>query len=167
AVRRDDKLVNSFRESMKRFLMNQLVFWDEKGKSERDLCREFPLSPKGERPVIRHEAVAGPDGKRFNVLAALTSEGVLPPFVYEGGVNVEVLLAALRFSVVPYLRPYHAGSKNCILIMDNASAHHDARVRELIESTGARLLFLPTYAPDLNPIEWVFGLLKAQLTRNW
>ncbi|CAM9467394.1 unnamed protein product, partial [Phaeothamnion confervicola] len=143
AVRRDDTLVNSFRGNLQPFYIDQLIFGDETGKHERDLHRPFALSRKGKRPIIRHEAATGPDGKRYNAVAALTSDGVLPPFVYEGTVNAEIFLIALRLTVVPHLRPFHVGNKNCILVLDNARIHHDVRVRALIESTGAQLLYLP------------------------
>lgn len=50
--------------------------------------------------------------------------------------------------------------------MDNASIHHVAPVVRLIESTGAKLLFLPPYSPDLNPLEPVFGKVKQLLKDN-
>ena len=50
--------------------------------------------------------------------------------------------------------------------MDNASIHHVASVVRLIESTGAKLVFLPPYSPDLNPLEPVFGKVKQLLKEN-
>jgi transposase len=52
-----------------------------------------------------------------------------------------------------------------IVVMDNLQAHKGARVRQLIESQGCELLFLPTYSPDLSPIEETFSKLKAFLRR--
>jgi len=60
---------------------------------------------------------------------------------------------------VPQLRP------GDIVIMDNLSSHNRARTRELIESAGAELVFLPPYSPDLNPIEMIFAKVK-QLLRS-
>src|SRR5262245_51983987 len=48
-----------------------------------------------------------------------------------------------------------------VVVMDNLSSHKRARVREAIEAAGGRLLYLPPYSPDLNPIEQVFAKLKA------
>ena len=47
--------------------------------------------------------------------------------------------------------------------MDNLSAHKNQKVRDLIESVGAQLWFLPPYSPDLNPIEKMWSKIKAIL----
>lgn len=54
-----------------------------------------------------------------------------------------------------------------VLIMDNASFHHTDRIRELCSNAGVKLLYLPPYSPDLNPIEEFFAELKAFVRRNW
>jgi transposase len=51
--------------------------------------------------------------------------------------------------------------------MDNASFHHTDRIRELCYNAGVKLLYLPPYSPDLNPIEEFFAELKAFIRRNW
>ena len=51
-------------------------------------------------------------------------------------------------------------NKNSVVVLDNASFHKSAETKELIEQHGAKLLFLPPYSPDLNPIEHDFGALK-------
>jgi transposase len=53
-----------------------------------------------------------------------------------------------------------------VVVMDNARAHHDPRVRPIIERCGARLLYLPPYSPDLNPIEPAWALIKKEIKRN-
>jgi transposase len=50
-----------------------------------------------------------------------------------------------------------------VLVVDNASIHKVAGIRELVEASGARLLYLPSYSPDLNPIELAFSKIKAWL----
>jgi len=54
-----------------------------------------------------------------------------------------------------------------VLIMDNASFHHTDRIRELCSNAGVKLLYLPPYSSDLNPIEEFFAELKAFVRRNW
>jgi transposase len=54
-----------------------------------------------------------------------------------------------------------------VLVMDNASFHHTERIRELCSNAGVKLLYLPPYSPDLNPIEEFFAELKAFVRRNW
>ncbi|CAM9622155.1 unnamed protein product, partial [Phaeothamnion confervicola] len=178
AQRRSEAFVNEFRIVCHTFFADQFVFIDETGKSARDLRRIYGRGYRGERPVMRRAAATGESGKRYNAIATLTTDGVPVPYVFEGSVNAEIFLDALRLTVVriarflhlsavPILEPFHAGAKKCVVIMDNASIHHDRRVRELIERVGAKLLYLPPYAPDLNPIEWVFSLIKQHLTRTW
>lgn len=51
--------------------------------------------------------------------------------------------------------------------MDNASFHHSDRIKELCSEAGVKLLYLPPYSPDLNPIEEFFSELKSYIKRNW
>jgi transposase len=67
--------------------------------------------------------------------------------------------AYVRHVLIPTLRP------GDVVIMDNLSSHKRASVREVIEAAGSRLMFLPPYSPDLNPIEMAFAKLKAQLKK--
>jgi len=55
---------------------------------------------------------------------------------------------------------------NSVIVMDNASIHHSSRVRELVEGAGRKLVFLPPYSPDFNPIESAFSKVKAFLRRE-
>jgi len=56
--------------------------------------------------------------------------------------------------------------KNSVLVMDNAKIHHDEEMINLIERIGCRILFLPPYSPDYNPIELAFSTLKAWFKGN-
>jgi len=56
--------------------------------------------------------------------------------------------------------------KNSVLVMDNAQIHHDEFLVNLIESIGCKVLFLPPYSPDFNPIETAFSVIKSWLKRN-
>src|SRR5690349_24670446 len=69
----------------------------------------------------------------------------------------ELFQAYLREALLPVLR---AGD---VVVMDNLASHKHPQVRELIESAGAKLLYLPPYSPDFNPIEMAFAKLKAAL----
>ncbi|CAM9496232.1 unnamed protein product [Phaeothamnion confervicola] len=167
SVRRSDELVEDFREVQTSFFVDQFVFIDETGKSARNIRRTYGRGLRNARPTARHDVVTGEDGKRYNAIAALTTTGVPVPYIVEGSVNADIFLEALRETVIPILQPYNPGASKCVVVMDNASIHHDPRVRELIESAGALLIHLPPYAPELNPIEWVFSLIKQRLTRTW
>ena len=60
-----------------------------------------------------------------------------------------------------------AGAQKSVIIMDNASFHHTERVEQMCSDAGVKLLYLPSYSPDLNPIEEMFAELKAFIKRNW
>lgn len=74
-------------------------------------------------------------------------------------VNAQAFLLYIETQLVPTLKP------GDIVIMDNLSSHKGAAVRAAIRAVGARLLYLPKYSPDLNPIEQMFAKLKHLLRK--
>ena len=82
------------------------------------------------------------------------------PMLLDGPMNGPAFLAYAEQVLAPELRP------GDIVVMDNLPAHKISGVREAIEKVGARLLFLPPYSPDFNPIEMAFSKLKALLNRD-
>lgn len=92
--------------------------------------------------------------KTTTFLAALRTSGLTAPVVVDGAINGEIFLAYVQQHLAPTLRP------GDIVIMDNLSSHKRAGVREAIEAAGAKLLYLPPYSPDLNPIENAFSKFK-------
>jgi transposase len=84
---------------------------------------------------------------------------MIAPFVISGPINRVAFEAYVEQVLVPELRP------GDIVVMDNLSSHKGQHVRELIEGTGADLLFLPPYSPDFNPIENAFARMKALLRK--
>src|SRR5258706_180391 len=88
-------------------------------------------------------------------VGALTARGFIAPMVVDGAVNGAVFRAYVGQVLVPELRP------GDVVVMDNLSSHTLAGVREAVEGAGCRLLYLPPYSPDLNPIENPFSKLKT------
>ena len=97
--------------------------------------------------------------KTTTFTAGLRLSGFTAPLVLDGPMSGEVFLAWVEQMLAPTLRP------GDIVIMDNLAAHKVAGVRAAIEATGAALLYLPPYSPDLNPIEQAFAKLKALLRK--
>ena len=97
--------------------------------------------------------------RTMTFIAALRSDGITAPCLFDGPINGESFLAYVRQALVPTLR---AGD---IVIMDNLGSHKGRAVRDAIREAGARLWFLPAYSPDLNPIEQVFAKLKTLLRK--
>ena len=102
---------------------------------------------------------ATPQGhwKVLTILGALSLRGVVAAMTIESATDGDVFLTYLEQLLCPKLQ---AGD---LVIMDNLSAHKVAGVRELIEATGAELLYLPPYSPDFNPIEKAWAKLKQLL----
>ena len=88
-------------------------------------------------------------------LAALRNDRIEAPCLFDGPINGERFLAYVEQFLVPTLKP------GDIVVLDNLGSHKGKAIRRAIRDAGARLLFLPKYSPDLNPIEQVFATLKA------
>lgn len=97
--------------------------------------------------------------KTTTFIAGLRHDGLTAPFVIDGPINGDWFLVYVEKVLAPTL------SEDDIVVMDNLASHKVAGVREAIEARGARLLYLPPYSPDLNPIEQAFAKLKAMLRK--
>lgn len=129
------------------------MFLDESGVTT-EMTRRYGWAP---RPQRVSEAVPAGHWRTLTVLAALTVEGVLASMTIESPTDGDVFLAFLEQSLGPRLEPGH------IVILDNLGAHKVEGVRELVESRGAQLVYLPPYSPDFNPIEQAWSKLKQLL----
>jgi transposase len=89
----------------------------------------------------------------------MSVEGMGSSLAVEGTTDREVFEAYVEEVLAPSLR------REQIVVMDNLSAHKGERVRELVESMGCELLYLPPYSPDLNPIEEAFSKMKGILRK--
>jgi transposase len=133
----------------------RFVFLDECG-AHLAHTRAYGRAPRGARAVGR---VPRNRGKATTLIASLTPAGLGPTATRLGGTTKEVFVAYLKEALAPTLHPGQ------IVILDNLGAHRPAEVRAIVEERGARVLYLPAYSPDFNPIELVFGTLKAALRR--
>jgi transposase len=133
----------------------QLVFIDETWAST-NMARTHGRAPRGERLRM---AVPHGHWKTTTLVAGLGVGGVVAPWVLDGPINGNAFETYVDKILVPELR------RGDIVVMDNLSSHKRPEVRALIEAAGARLLFLPPYSPDFNPIEKAFAKLKALLRK--
>jgi len=92
-------------------------------------------------------------------LAALRHDRIDAPCLFDGPINGELFRAYVEQVLIPTLRP------GDVVILDNLGSHKSKAVRNAIRAVGARLIFLPKYSPDLNPIEQVFAKLKTLLRK--
>ena len=133
----------------------RLVFIDETGATTK-MARLHGRSPRGERC---RAAVPHGHWKTTTLVAALRLDGLAAPMVIDGAMNGEAFTAYAEKVLAPTLRP------GDIVIMDNLPAHKVSGARAAIERAGARLLFLPPYCPDFNPIEQAIAKIKALLRK--
>lgn len=133
----------------------RLVFIDETWTLT-NMARRYGRAPKGER--LRAGIPYG-HWKTTTFVAGLRRNGMVAPMVLDGPINGVAFQAYVDQVLVPDLR---AGD---IVVMDNLGSHKGENVRNAIEATGARLLYLPPYSPDFNPIEKAFSKIKAHLRK--
>ena len=93
-------------------------------------------------------------------MAALNKKNILAPLLFEGTCNTDLFIAWIQQQLLPSLT---AGQT---VIMDNASIHKSQKVRDLIENAGCKLIYLPPYSPDLNPIEIFWANMKKWIKEN-
>lgn len=116
-----------------------------------------PLRGWGPRGARLPAKVPHGHWKTMTFLAALRCDRITAPCVVDGPINGESFQTYVEDFLVPTLAP------GDVVIMDNLGSHKGKGVRAAIRAAGARLLFLPPYSPDLNPIEQVFAKLKHLL----
>jgi transposase/transposase-like protein len=133
----------------------KLVFLDETGATTK-MARLRGRSPRGMRC---RAAVPHGHWKTTTLVAGLRLSGLTAPMVIDGAMNGDAFTAYAETFLAPTLAP------GDIVILDNLPAHKVTGARAAIERAGAKLLFLPPYSPDFNPIEQVFAKLKALLRK--
>jgi transposase len=131
----------------------QLVFVDESGANTR-MTRWRGRTLAGQRLVAQI-----PHGhyQTSTLIAGVRLGGACAPWLFDGAMDGELFLAWVRQGLVPVLQT------GDLVIMDNLATHKVAGVREAIEAAGARLLYLPPYSPDFNPIENLWSKIKQVL----
>lgn len=137
--------------------LDQFVFLDEFGiPIVPARLRTHARGPRGERVVCKT-----PHGhwKILTTIAALTGDGILGHATFDGATDTDTFVAFVREGLVPYLKPGQ------VVVFDNLSAHKSPQVDALIESAGARVMRLPPYSPDYNPIEMAISKIKSILRK--
>jgi len=135
--------------------LDQFVFLDEFGAIT-NMARTHARGPRGQRVVCKT-----PHGhwKILTTIAALTGDGMLGHATFDGATDTDTFVAFVREGPVPYLKPGQ------VVVFDNLSAHKSPQVDALIESAGARVMRLPPYSPDYNPIEMAISKIKSILRK--
>lgn len=131
------------------------MFIDETWASTK-MARTCGRAPRGER---LRAAIPHAHWKTTTFIAGLRSTGMVAPMVLDGPINGVAFQTYVEQVLAPELKPGDT------VIMDNLGSHKVPGVRAAIEAVGGRLLYLPPYSPDFNPIENAFSKLKALLRK--
>ncbi len=135
--------------------VNQLVFLDEFGATT-TMQRTHGRAAPGERVVTK---VPHGHWKMISTIAAMSVSGILASASFDGATDTELFVTFVGKALVPMLK---AGQ---VLVIDNLPAHKSPRIDQLVESVGARVLRLPPYSPDFNPIEMAISKIKTVLRK--
>ena len=161
AKQRNPDLRDWYRHEISSYEVDQLLFVDESGCHRHDGFRRTAWSPTGVTPV--HVARFS-RGERYQILPAYTVNGILDSCIFQGstdGAVFEDFIEQLLPKCGRWPEPHP------VLIMDNASFHRSERVKHKCDDAGVKLVYLPPYSPDLNPIEEFFAELKLFIKRHW
>ncbi|KAI3112716.1 hypothetical protein CBS147330_9904 [Penicillium roqueforti] len=161
AKEQNAELREIYLHNLSEFESYHLVYVDESGCDKRIGFRRTGWSPLGVAP--RQVSQFHRD-ERYQILPAYTQDGILMTRVFRGSTD-----AAVFEDFVDELL-CHCGrwpEPKSVLVMDNASFHHSERISQMCADAGVKLVYLPPYSPDLNPIEEFFAELKAFIRRNW
>ena len=155
AQERDEGARALWRWLVSRFDVRRLVFVDESG-THTSMDRLRSRAPRGERAYGK---VPRNRGKNLTLIAAMSLSGMGESMCFEGATDA----AAFEVYVEHFLAPSLCEGQ--VVVFDNLGAHQPQRIRELIEQRGAEVVFVPSYSPDLNPIEQAFSKIKNILRK--
>lgn len=155
AQEREEGARTLWRWLVSRFDVRRLVFVDESG-THISMDRLKSRAPRGARAYGK---VPKNRGKNLTLIASMSLYGMGESMCIEGATDAKAFEAYVEHFLAPSL------CEGQVVVMDNLGAHRPSRIRELIEARGAELLFVPSYSPDLNPIEEAFSKIKSILRK--
>lgn len=161
ATEQSPELRDFYQHKLSQFRSYQLVFVDESGCDKRVGYRRSGWAPLGVTPV---QISKFHRGQRYQILPAYTQDGVLISRIFSGSTDAKFFESFIEQLL------QHCGKwpePKPVLVMDNASFHHSDRVKKFCADAGVKLLYLPPYSPDFNPIEEFFAELKCYIKKVW
>ena len=152
---RDERKRDEFTAQLELNRGNPFVYIDESG-IKNNIKREYGRSLRG-TPVLDEKR--GGATEKLNIIAGLLDGRIISPLTYNCNTDTELFNLWLKQCLIPAL------PENSVIVMDNASFHKSSETKEIIESNGRRILFLPPYSPDLNPIEKFWAVMKSKIKK--
>jgi transposase len=153
ASERDEGARATWREEAATLDPADLLFLDETS-THTALTRRRARAPRGQRA---RGSVPRNHGPNVTLVAVLGPAGIATALSIEGAATRPVFDGFVKELLVPLLRPGQT------IVLDNLAVHKSPRVQRLVEGAGCRVLFLPPYSPDFNPIEPIFAKIKTAL----
>ncbi|GES75710.1 hypothetical protein SCP_1001160 [Rhizophagus clarus] len=147
------------RKKISNYNLEQLIFINKTAKDECSISRAYGYFTINTRAM---KSIVFIRGKRYIILIALTLDGIIVAEIIEGSCNKENFQAFIINQILQ-MNPFPG--KNSVIIMDNIVIHHDEVLVELIKETDGKVVYLPPYLPDFNPIETAFSTLKVWFKR--
>jgi transposase len=105
------------------------------------------------------DKISGKKLEKENVISAICQNKFIAPMVFRGSMNGDLFYGWVETVLIPEFK------QNQVVIMDNATYHHNSMVKELFEEAGIRILYLPPYSPELNPIEPFWANVKKYIRK--
>jgi transposase len=133
-----------------------IVYIDEAGMDNNDVLI-YGWTEKGMRLC---QLKPGNATQRISIIGSFNNGDFIAPLLFEGYTNGVVFMTYLEKVLIPVLK------KGQVVVMDNAAFHKGSAIRDLIESAGCSLKYLPTYSPDFNPIEHCWNSLKNSFRKK-
>ena len=162
AQQRSEELRAKFLIDVSVFEPEMLIFVDETGSDKRAALRKYGYALRG-RKAVSERLLVKFKGKRYSAIAGLHMGHMLDVYMTAENVKADTFCEYIECCLLPYLLPFNGTNPNSV---DNASIHHVERVVRLIEDTGAMVLFLLPYSPDIMPIEECFSKVKSYIRAN-
>jgi transposase len=161
AKARSAELRDLYLHNTSEFRSYHYVFVDESGCDKRIGYRRTGWSPLSVTPI---QISKFQREKRYQILPAYTQDGIIFAHVFQGSTDSTVFEDYIE-QLLPFCGKWP--EPKSVLVMDNASFHHTPKIEQMCHDAGVKLVYLPPYSPDLNPIEEFFAELKAFIKRNW
>ena len=152
---RDEVKRAKYEEEIRNTPKEERIYIDESGIDEY-LYREYGRAKRGE--VVKGE-ISGKKYKRTNIAAGQCNGKIIAPVIYEGITDAAIFETWFENQLLNEAR------KGSVIIMDNAAFHRKTQLKALAQEKECRVLFLPAYSPDLNPIEKFWARLKKRLRK--
>ncbi len=120
----------------------------------------LPIYLRSRRGTRARMSQAHYKSKKYTLVSAVSASKIIAPFIFEGSMDSKIFQTYVKKVLIPELK------SGQVLIMDNLSSHKSQIVQQMLEESGIKLVFLPPYSPELNPIELAWSQLKNYLGKK-